>query len=365
MRILARYVLKEFLVPFAYCLTGFLSIYVLFELSGSFSRLVDSKLPFATVVGYFFAYLSPFFKWLAPAALMLATLYTMWNFCRHSEIVAMRASGIGFFAIVRPLLAVALAVAAAVAWVNECVVPSCAQWAKRLRNEKFDEEKTAKAGNLVYRNPAAGRTWTVDEVFDRDGCRLGSVRVAVDREGGARLLNIIAKRADYLDGEWWFTDPSVQHYNSNGEEVATPTPALDSLPFRVFPQFDERPEDLMAQNRDWNFNSTRDRLRYLEQHPDLSGQLRRRYLYDTWAQIVSPFACLIITLFAVPAGISSGRQSVFKGILGALGMFFAFYALTFGCMAFADRELLPPVVAAILPDVLFLGIGVAMFRKCR
>jgi lipopolysaccharide export LptBFGC system permease protein LptF len=34
MRILTRYVLKEFLVPLFYCLTGFLSIYVLFDLFG-------------------------------------------------------------------------------------------------------------------------------------------------------------------------------------------------------------------------------------------------------------------------------------------------------------------------------------------
>ena len=76
MRIITRYVLREYLIPLGYCLCGFVSIYVLFELFGSFSRLADAKLPAKTVVEYFCAYLAPYFEWLAPAALMLTHFST-------------------------------------------------------------------------------------------------------------------------------------------------------------------------------------------------------------------------------------------------------------------------------------------------
>ena len=365
MKILTRYVFREFLVPLGYCLCGFLSIYILFELFGSFSRMVDSKPPFGAIVQYFCGYLSPFFHYLAPAALMLATLYTMWNFCRHSEIIAMRANGIGFFTIVKPLLAAAFAMSCFVLWVNEWYVPRHAQWAKQFRNERFDVEKVAKADNIVFRNAKADRTWSIDLMEDADGEHLRNVRVTVDRPGGTRLMNVTAERADYLDGEWWFSGTQVQHYDSTGQETASPTPELDALKARVFPQFRERPSDFIMQNRDWAYNSVRDRRRYIRHHPDLSDKLRRKYEYDTWAQIMAPWACLIITLFAIPAGIASGRQSVFKGILGALGLFFAFYGVTIGCMVCADIGWLPAVPAAILPDLLFLGVGIYMFRKQR
>ena len=42
MRILFRYVLREFLVPLCYSLIGFVGIYVLFELFGSFSRIAEA-----------------------------------------------------------------------------------------------------------------------------------------------------------------------------------------------------------------------------------------------------------------------------------------------------------------------------------
>lgn len=366
MRILSRYVLREFLVPLLYCLTGFLMIYVLFDLFGSFSRMVESKISVRTAALYFCGYLSPYFHYIVPAALMLATLYTLWTFCRHSELVAMRASGVSFLVIVRPLLVVAAAMSLLVVGVNEFFVPRRAAWAALMKNNQFDAKRFAREDNVVYRNARASRTWQIDSLADAAGAHLRNVRVTVDRpNGGARLLNVTAERADYLDGEWWFANPRVQHYDELGQEVATPTPELDALPLRNFPAFDERPNDFLIQNRPWKFNSVLDRLRYLRSHPDLDAARRRDYLYDVWAQVMAPFACLVITLFAIPFGIATGRQSVFRGVLSALGMYFAFYGLTILMMVLAKNGWFPVVPAAILPDVVFLVLGICAFRRQR
>lgn len=364
MRILTRYILREYVVPLAYCLGGFASIYVLFELFGSFSRIADSGIPPSVAVEYFVAYLAPFFEWLAPAALMLAALYTMWQFCRHSELTAMKASGIGFHTIAMPVLCVAALMAVAVWRVNDDYVPRRAQWAKKLKNDRF---KTGGAAddNIVCRNAAAGRTWSVGRLLDPDARSLADVRVTVDRPGGARLLSVTAERADYLDGEWWFRSPAVRHYDVHGVDTATATPDLDALPLRVFPEFDDTPDDLLMQNRDWVYNSIPDRFRYLRTHPNLAPDMRRKYVYDTWAKILAPFACIVITLFALPAGVATGRQSVFLGILGALVLFFSFYGTVIACMVCADSGWLPPVVAAVLPYAVFLALGVRSFIKHR
>ena len=365
MKILTRYVLREFLVPFFYCMVGFLSIYVLFDLFGSFSRLMAANIDIKTAALYFCGYLAPYFHYIVPAALMLATLYTMWNFCRHSEIVAMRASGVSFLAIVRPLLAVALFVAGFVVWVNESFVPRKAQWAEQLKKARFDDSVLARGDNIVFRNAKECRTWNIDAFLDDDGEHLKDVRVTVDRPGGSRLMALTAARADYLDGQWWFSQPQVQHYDSLGREQATPTPELDALQLRCFDEFSERPSDFVMQNRPWKFNSVRDRLRYLRMHPEMTAEARRDAVFDIWAQVMAPLACLVITLFAIPAGIASGRQSVFKGILCALAMYFAFYGLVIGGMVLAKNGWCPPVVAAVSPYAVFLALGIRAFWRQR
>ena len=365
MGILSRYIFREFLVPLAYCLAGFISIYVLFDLFGSFARMLEAKLSFTDAVMYFCVYLAPYFHYLAPAALMLATLYTIWTFCRHSELVAMRASGVSFITIATPILSCALAMAIFVAWVSESFMPRWSQWAYQLKNSKFEARGAEVAGNLVLRNAKGYRTWNVDKTLSADCSHLGGVRVTVDRPGGIRLFTVTAPEARFMEGEWWFTKGVVQHYDANGSEISTPTPELDSLELRCFDSFTERPEDFLMQNRKWQYNSVRDRIRYLNTHNELSPERKADLKYDTWAQIMAPFACLVITLFAIPAGIASGRQSVFRGVLGALGLFFAFYSVDIACMIAAKNAWLPPVFAALLPHILFFVLGLRLFYRHR
>lgn len=365
MRILFRYVFREFCVPLAYCLAGFMSIYVLFELFGIFNRLLEAKPGLWVCVLYFAGYLSPYFKWLAPACLMLAALYTMWSFCRHSELIAMRASGVGFLSIVRPMIVVALLMSAFVGWVNESFVPKYAQWSRQMRSAKFNLEELSREDNIVYHNVNASRTWNVGAAMNDEATVLEEINISENWPDGGRKRTIKASRAEYLDGEWWLRDSVAFHFDANGREVPSPAPALDSLKMRVFPEFGEQPRDFMLQNRNPEFFSTGDRLRFLRTHPDMAVKFRREMECELWSQIAAPLACVVITLFAIPAGVATGRQSVFKGIVAALVMFFAFYALTVGCMVLSRIGYMNAFVAAFFPDVLFLAIGACLFHRQR
>jgi lipopolysaccharide export LptBFGC system permease protein LptF len=46
-------------------------------------------------------------------------------------------------------------------------------------------------------------------------------------------------------------------------------------------------------------------------------------------------------------------------------MFFAFYALTVGCMVFSRIGWMNAIVAAFLPDVVFFAIGIYLFHRQR
>jgi lipopolysaccharide export system permease protein len=369
MKILTRYILREFCVPLFYCLTGFVSIYLLFELFGSFSRLMAAKPGIPAAAAYLAGYFAPYFQWMAPACLMLATLYTMWRFCRHSEIVAMRASGIGFFTIVKPVLATAAFMACAVAWVNESYVPRHSSWAKQFKDAHFNAAETGEAKGILFVNERAGRRWQADMPRSRRARALENVRVTVRDPGSLldlsahRERRISSARAVFKGGQWYFFAPRVVWYEKGVETQDESVPQGAGL--WCFPEFNERPEELMRENCEWAYMSTRDRIGYLETHANLEERTRRRYRYDVWAQAVAPFACLVITLFAIPMGIATGRQSVSKGIIGALAMFFAFYGLSILCMVLAARGWLAPFPAAILPDLVFLALGMRLFWKNR
>lgn len=361
MKILTRYILREFCVPLFYCLTGFVSIYLLFELFGSFSRLMAAKPGVPAAAAYLAGYFAPYFQWMAPACLMLATLYTMWRFCRHSEIVAMRASGIGFFTVVKPILAMAAFMACAVAWVNESYVPRHSSWAKHFKDMRFDVAAMDGENQILYVNEKTGRIWHGSLSRSRNVTVLENVQVEIPDLGSNQIRRIKSPRAVYEGGMWYFYPPCDVAYVKDG--VSTPAPADGGL--RCFPELDERPERIRLEKCEWSYMSTRDRISFLETHPNLDERTRRRCRYDVWAQAIAPFACIVITLFAIPMGIATGRQSVFKGIVGALAMFFTFYGFTILCMVLAGCGWLAPFPAAVLPNIVFLFLGMRLFWRNR
>jgi lipopolysaccharide export LptBFGC system permease protein LptF len=219
--------------------------------------------------------------------------------------------------------------------------------------------------DIVYRNSEGDRTWKIGAIITSEATVFEDVKVSVDYPGGGRKMTIISPRAEYLDGAWWFKDVSATYFKPNGEECASPTPELEKLSLRSFVEFKETPADFLMQNRDFKFYSTLERIRYFKKIKNLSPDRLNSLKYDFWAKIFAPLACLVITLFAIPAGIASGRQSVFRGIVGAIAMFFAFYALTIGFMILAKKGMVPPFAAAIIPNIIFFLIGCRLFYKNR
>jgi len=365
MRILSRYVLREFLIPLTYCLLGFSAIYVLFELFDSFNRILEAKPDFLTIAGFFAGYISPYLEWVIPAALLLGTLYTMWNFCRHSEITAMRASGIGFAVIVRPLFAVAVLMALAVAGTNEFYAPWASEQARALREERFQPVAAQVRENIPFYNQPAGRIWRINKMSLDNPRFLEGVRLSFDRPDGSRQLDITCRKAEYLDGMWWLFYPQYQYFDELNNPIANPSPALAGLAIRAFPELDETPRDFLLMNKAWEYYTVRDMVHYLKVHPHLEKHEVASRTYDIHARLAAPFSCLVITLFAIPAGVATSRQSVFKGVLAAIAMFFGFYAVSIGCMALAKNAMIPAVPAAWCANVLFLVIGACLFHRQR
>jgi len=365
MSILFKYVLKEFLTPLFYCLAGFLGIYIIFELFGSFNRIAESKPPVLQIVEFFAGYISPYLQWIIPAALLLATLYTLWNFCRHSEITAMRASGIGFNVIVSPLFVTAASLMIFIALVNEFYAPHAAEKAHAFREARFQKITSDIKRNVPFYNRAANRVWRINQMDNTRPNLLEGVLISIDRPDGSSACDITCRRAEYLDGMWWLFYPQYQYFDELNNPIENPSPELAKLVIRAFPELDETPQDFILMNKPWEFYSIRNMISNLKDNPNLNPREVASKRYDIHSRLAIPFSCLIITLFAIPAGVATSRQSVFKGVIIAISLFMCFYAANIVCMILAKNELMPVILAAWLPNLIFFITGLILFRRHR
>ena len=376
MSLVTRYLLRQFLGPLFVCLVAFNGIFILFDLFGHLSRFLDADLALPYILKYYLGVVVTYSHWFLPASCMLATLYSMWQLSHHSELTAMRASGISFHMLTLPFFCAAIAMSL-LAFANaEWLAPSLSTWSDRLKDSGFERPDGGPAENLYFTNYEENRTWHIasadlstDETAARlfipeaDAGRVPPPAVEIKRRGadGRNVWGVRADRADYMDGLWWLSHPQEIHFDIDGMELPAAAAPGVALPADVpFPELSEKPRDIrIAAQKDNAHLSSRELLRKLRTTRDRGAE----NWFDFWYRIAAPWACLVITLFSIPAGITTGRQSVFKGILLVLVTFFSFYAFSILLEYFGQHGYVAPALAAWIPNLAFLGIGLAMYRK--
>lgn len=365
MRLITRYLLREFLGPLSACLLAFNGIFILFDLFDHVSRFFESGLPWFGILKYYASLVSSFSHWFVPASLMLATLYTMWRLSRNSEITAMRASGISFHRLTAPFFVVSIIMALGTAINVEFAVPQVSAWMQRLKSNGF--QLAAADHDIRRQHPyyarAERRMWVFTQVdaSRESGFALARHPVAVTQErlDGIRDWTITAERAAYLDGHWWFTRPQKIYYDINGVELPLTEAPLGMPTLVRMIELDESPRDMWLDVCEWETLSARDMLRIIRQ--EVSRDPVK--LFDLQYRLAAPWACVVVTLLAIPGGLTTARQSVLRGLFMALAAFFGFYALTHFGVFLGQQGHLPATVAAWYPNVVFLLAGGVMYRR--
>ena len=362
MRIITRYLFTSFFGPFVTCLVAFNLLYFLFDLFENFSKFIDARLPWHGILRYYGGMMSAYSAWFVPASLMLATLYTMWKLSRNSEISAMRSSGISFTHLAAPFLSIALLMALLTAANYEFVAPDASAWSFSMQQKRFHLDG-AMEHTLYYKDMATRRFWRTDDPIRMDSeeslCTLSNLVVEQDLPDGRTAWVVSTPKAEYLDGRWYFTDPAFRDIDAFGDSIPR-DPALPRLTFLRMP-FAETPHDLLLAHplRKWDQYALRDMLRKVNPVYDASEW------FDIYYRLVSPWACVILVLFAIPTGLTTSRQSMMKGILVALSVFFGFFLTTFVGSFLGRTGCVSPLFAAIAPSAAWFVAAIWSYRRMR
>ena len=164
MRLLDRYLLRELLVPFGFCLGGFLVLWMAFDLFAMLNDFQRAGLSLADVGRYYLVLAPEILIVILPIALLLSLLYALTNHARHHELTAIRAAGVGIWRLSAPYFAVGLGLSLLSMAANELWVPDSADAARKLLDGRQAEAGAPRKGEvraLDFRNEAARRMWHI------------------------------------------------------------------------------------------------------------------------------------------------------------------------------------------------------------
>lgn len=366
MSILDRYILRNFLEPFLLCFLGFVSIWLIVDLSDNGPDFIEAHASLKQVAKFYLSQLPQTVLISLPVGLLLALLFMLSRMSRFNEIIAILGSGRSVFRILVPLLGIGFFASAACMALNYELAPRAESGKKAALeeivkgNQKNGRKKKDRGmvEGYLFRDRMNQRTWYVRRMRPNHP-ELTGIHITQQDPEGRILKKWIAARAVYEGAEHrWRLQRGVAIEFTETGDVAH----LDNFVGgdRVITDWSETPwrissSHLQAQNL--SVPELRDYLRVNSDFPAVSLAPFRTYYWHRWIQ---PWSALVVVLIAAPLGIVYSRRAVLAGVAASIFIFFGMVFLNNLCLALGSGSRIPPIVAAALPNLFFAGLGTVM-----
>ncbi len=359
MRIIDKYLLKEFAWPLLYCFDAFATLWIVLDLLDNLTDFIQYHAKFGSILHYYLIVLPEAFVLILPMSLLLAVLFCLSNLGKNNELIAMRASGIGVARMATPLLMVGLVATVVVFLVDEAFVPRAKEKADAFMIELRGRGSKYVLERFFFANTTERRDWFARR-FDTRSRKLETVEVHQRSPDNKPQLDVFAESAVWSNSLWRFRQAEVYDY-SKGHATVWHVAETN------FPAFAESPKRLILEGRRPSQMTTAELRRHIAalqtsrrfgHVADYQVEYHRRYAF--------PLTCFIVVWLGVPLGVRvSRRGGAMMGVATALGLVIAFYFLTHITLAFGKGERIPPAVAAWLTNTVFAAVGTVLFWRSQ
>src|SRR6184192_4862492 len=157
MKLLDQYVIRNFLLIYFYCIAGFISIWLIFDVSDNISTFIDEHVGLLLVIRYYATQLPQVFIILLPVSLLLSLLFALGRMSRANEIVSMLTAGVSLPRVLLPLIGMGLLTVAVTMALNYSLAPH-AELARKMFLSEAQSRPERNIEGQIFRNRTDART---------------------------------------------------------------------------------------------------------------------------------------------------------------------------------------------------------------
>jgi lipopolysaccharide export system permease protein len=367
MRLIDRYILKEITGFFLLGLVVVTFVLVVQNLLRVIETTLSAGVGFVDVLRLCYYILPPFFSFSIPMALLVAILLGFGRLSGDGEMLAIRASGVSLYQMLRPALILAIVSYAVATFIVVKVEPWSRDSLKRLiynLSAKVtlgvkERVFTDYSGLIMYVNekPPAGGSLKGILIFDEKEV---DRPVTVFAEKGEiipdpKSLKITLRLSN---GSIHMLSGDLRTYQeaSFGASNFTVDLAQYLGPLGAKP----------TNTKDMNVSELGTLISNIRQrsHLDERGRAdirRLQVLYHT--KFALPFACVIFALMAVPLGIQPPKSSRFRGFVLSLLVILGYFALMSVAEEIGKRGVVSPILAVWGPNLLMGSLSMILLTR--
>jgi lipopolysaccharide export system permease protein len=362
LRIVDKYLLREFLLYLLLGLVSFIGIYVIVDLFEKIDTFVDHKAAAPDIIDYYLNNIPLIVVQVLPVAMLLGAVLALGHLRKFNEITAMQACGLSPLRIIRPILIVAALITAGAFALTDYVVPGAYERQKEIYDVKIKKKRiSGRRGNNDIRYMSRGGRVYVAKEYRPHPPTLNNVLIQHFTSGEKKTLE---RRVDAMEGRWrhefWEMSRGFVRYFHDGTEVAV------GFKYYADSRYNEQPDVFSRPHKDpldMNLDMSRAELADYIQRIEESGAKVARYVVNYHLHIAFPLANFVMVLLGSCLSLRIIRGTMALGFGISISLGFAYYGLLRVGQALGHNGDIPPLPAAWLGNIVFLVIGVLLFWR--
>lgn len=365
-----RYVVHNFLSPFLMCLSSFMAIWVIADVTDNGDYFPTLSL--GQIVAFYVVQVPFVILFVLPIAILLSGLYAFSRMSKSNEFISMVGSGRSVVRILLPVIVTSgyvslIGLALKYEWApssigyKDAIIQTARReiWKRHSGGGKtaFLPEIWSKRG-WMHVNEADRRTWFVGRVPLKLSDEMADVVVYQLDENDQTTMMWVAKRAKWVwdakPPKWILTDVRIYRYDANR------IPSVETKARLEVEDWADTPWKVLSSSQDPEHLGVPGLTMYLNTNHDQDDRSLAPFRTNWWYIFAEPAACLAMILVAAPLGIVYSRRGVMGGVTGAIVIFAMMYILRGTFLAMGHSNRISPFVAAWITNFVVASIGLAL-----
>ncbi|WP_300340279.1 LptF/LptG family permease [Fusobacterium sp.] len=359
MKILDRYISKNFIKAFFLSLMAFMGIFIVSQLFRVVKYLSDGRFSVSDAGYYIVTLLPRIFIDVAPLAVLLGSMMTISTMASNLEIISLKTSGIKFKRIILFPIVISAIISGVVFYVNDTLYPTSLKINRDLRRgEVEDRVAPVEKRNAFLRGENSNYIYLMQKVNRVTGFAENIEIVDLNKEFNKieRIVTAHEGRYNFSKSVWTLKDATI-YYGDEGKKSKVVKYFRDD-------KYNDNPEHFITLSVEPRTLSIKELKKTIREMKSIGGDTRE-LLVELGNRYSFPFASFVISFLGLALGgrYVRGTSAVSLGVCVLLG--YGYYVVQASFEALSANGFLNPFIGGWIPNIIFLGVGIYLLNKAE
>lgn len=349
------YIIKKFLGTYIFMIILIISIAVVFDINEKIDKFLTNNAPLNEIIFNYYLNFIPYYANLfSPLFIFLAVIFFTSKMANNSEIIAILSNGISFKRLLKPYMVSALILAIFTFIFGGYIIPP-ANKSRIEFEQKYIDPRKRKTGDQDIQFMIAPGTIAYFGNFDINTNT--GYNFSIDHFDSLQLVSRLTAKSIRYDSafQWTIQNYQIRDFDGLTEEISTGT-NIDSTLKIV-------PNDFIIAKTDQQLMTSPRLRQYISSQKSRGMGNIQPFQIEYHSRIASALSAFILTIIGASLSARKVKGGMGLNIGIGLGLSMAYILFMTISSTFAVSGVMSPLVAAWIPNLIFSGIAIYIYRK--